>query len=148
MNLFSLDGCVTPQPAPRTAVVHDLGAGRFTTADGEAAFAVCHGNTLYVQWRGRAWRVERHDPTISHAALAIDHEGQCHAPMPGVVVSCLVQPGQAVALGEALLVIESMKLQATIVAPHPGHVTELPLAVGQSFQRGALLAMVAALESR
>ena len=39
----------------------------------------------------------------------------------------------------ALLVIESMKLQMTIGAAADGVVAELPLAVGQTFQRGAVL---------
>ena len=66
--------------------------------------------------------------------------------MPGVVVSLLVQPGQRVRQGDALLVIESMKLQTTLCAACDGTVQELPLAVGQTFQRGALLARIAAEE--
>ena len=43
---------------------------------------------------------------------------------------------------DALLVIESMKLQLTITAACSGTVEPLPLAVGQTFQRGAVLARV------
>jgi biotin carboxyl carrier protein len=62
--------------------------------------------------------------------------------MPGVVVSLHTAIGRPVAEGDALLVIESMKLQMTIAAPTAGVVAELPLAVGQTFQRGAVLARV------
>jgi 3-methylcrotonyl-CoA carboxylase alpha subunit len=62
--------------------------------------------------------------------------------MPGVVVSLQVTPGQRVREGDALLVIESMKLQMTIAAACAGTVEQLPLAVGQTFQRGVVLAQV------
>jgi biotin carboxyl carrier protein len=64
------------------------------------------------------------------------------APMPGVVVSVQVTAGQRVGEGDALLVIESMKLQMTIAAACAGTVEQLPVAVGQTFQRGAVLAQV------
>ena len=48
----------------------------------------------------------------------------------------------AVREGDPLLVIESMKLQSTLFAAIDGSVAELSFAVGQSFQRGAVLARV------
>ena len=62
--------------------------------------------------------------------------------MPGVVVSWIAQRGASVAAGEALLVIESMKLQMTIEAPQSGTLEDLPFQPGQTFQRGAVLARV------
>ena len=59
--------------------------------------------------------------------------------MPGVVISLLVSLGQQVLKGDALLVIESMKLQMTIFASLDGEVAELPHAVGQTFQRNDTL---------
>jgi len=148
MNRFRIDGSTFPQPAAPTA--RDLGGGRYAVpaAGGdEPAFAVAHGDTVYLQLLGRAWRVERVDPTASRSAIGDDAEGLCRAPMPGVVIAWLAQPGQVVSRGDALLVIESMKLQATIGAPGDGSVAEMPLAVGQTFRRGALLARVEAIAS-
>lgn len=108
----------------------------------ERLHAVAHGDCVYVHLRGRAWRLERVDPTRSSGPGAGAAAGASHAPMPGVVVSLHTALGQAVAEGDALLVIESMKLQMTIAAPAAGVVAELPLAVGQTFQRGAVLARV------
>jgi 3-methylcrotonyl-CoA carboxylase alpha subunit len=62
--------------------------------------------------------------------------------MPGVVVSTLATVGQRVREGDALLVIESMKLQTTLTAACNGTLQTLPVAVGQTFQRGAVLAQV------
>ena len=101
--------------------------------------AVAHGDTLYVQLRGRSVRIDRVDPTRASATSAAGGVGESHAPMPGVVVLLLVAAGQQVSKGDALLVIESMKLQMTISATLDGQVAELPLAVGQTFQRNDLL---------
>ncbi|MCY1539606.1 Glutaconyl-CoA decarboxylase subunit gamma [compost metagenome] len=62
--------------------------------------------------------------------------------MPGVVVGWLAEPGSRVQAGDALLVIESMKLQMTIEAPQSGTLEDLPFQPGQTFQRGAVLARV------
>ena len=106
-------------------------------------FAVADGDTVHVHINGRALRLERVDPTRSGAAKGAA-QGGLQAPMPGVVVSWLAVAGSQVAKGEPLLVIESMKLQMTIAAPQAGLLAELPFAVGQTFQRGAVLARIEA----
>lgn len=121
------------------------GPGRFTAlVDGrpERVHAVCDGDSVHLQWRGRAWRVERLDPTRASAAAGGSAAGASTAPMPGVVVSLQAAAGQRVSEGDALLVIESMKLQMTITAACAGTVAELPVPAGQTFQRGAMLARV------
>lgn len=122
------------------------GAGRFrATVDGSPVLvhAVADGDTVHLHWRGRAWRIDRVDATRAAAAATGSAAGVSQAPMPGVVVSVQALPGQRVVAGDALLVIESMKLQMTITAAGDGIVDRLPLAVGQTFQRGAVLAQVA-----
>ena len=57
-------------------------------------------------------------------------------------MSWLATPGAQVVAGDALLVIESMKLQMTIEAPQSGALEDLPFQPGQTFQRGAVLARV------
>lgn len=109
--------------------------------------AVADGDRVWVHWRGRAFALERLDPTRSAGAAGAEAAGHVHAPMPGVVVSLLVAVGQSVAEGDALLVIESMKLQSTLCAAIDGQVTDLPFAAGQSFQRGAVLARVQPAEA-
>ena len=122
--------------------IRKTAAGSFTgTLAGrtERLRAVAHGDTLYVQLRGRSVTINRVDPTRASASGATGGAGASHAPMPGVVVSLLVTAGQKVSKGDALLVIESMKLQMTISATLDGEVAELPLAVGQTFQRNDML---------
>lgn len=126
----------------RPIQVRKLAVGSFVgTHDGriERLRAIAHGDTIYVQLRGRSVKLNRVDPTRASAAGAAGGAGASHAPMPGVVVSVLVAVGQQAKKGDALLVIESMKLQMTISATLDGEVTELPLAVGQTFQRNDIL---------
>jgi len=125
--------------------VRPAGAGCFVTRiDGRSQHlhAVADGDTVHVQFQGRAWRIDRVDPARSVQRAGAGGAGASHAPMPGVVVALLAAVGQQVTPHEALLVIESMKLQMTISATVGGAVAELPLAVGQTFQRGDLLARV------
>jgi 3-methylcrotonyl-CoA carboxylase alpha subunit len=135
------DALVTVRP--------DGDGGFVATLDGrsERLQAVADGDRVWVHWRGRAFALERLDQTRSAGAGGAEAAGGAHAPMPGVVVSLLVERGQAVREGDALLVIESMKLQTTICAAICGHVAELPFAVGQTFQRGAVLARVQPAET-
>lgn len=128
-----------------TVDVRPDGDGRFRAmleGSSERVHALADGDSVYVQWRGRSWRIERIDATRASAAAAGSGAGVSHAPMPGVVVSLQVTAGQRVCEGDALLVIESMKLQMTIAAACSGTVGALPLAVGQTFQRGAVLVQV------
>ena len=60
-------------------------------------------------------------------------------PMPGKVISQLVSPGQAVRQGQALAVMEAMKMEHTISAPRDGVVAEWLHAVGDQVAEGAEL---------
>ena len=89
------------------------------------------GTTYEVAWRSD---VDHH----AGAATATD-SGAVRAPMPGAVVAVLVQPGERVSAGDAVVVIESMKLETTIRAPRDGIVGALNALVGQSFERDVIL---------
>ena len=119
-------------------------AGFVCTQNGhsERLIAVANGDTIYVQLRGRSVKLQRVDPTRAARAGSTGGDGASHAPMPGVVVALLVKAGQQVKKGAPLLVIESMKMQMTISSELDGSVKELPLAVGQTFQRSDTLVLV------
>ena len=58
------------------------------------------------------------------------------APMPGVVVALRVARGDTVAAGQAVAVIEAMKMQNELVARHGGVVTEVLVAERASVAAG------------
>lgn len=66
-------------------------------------------------------------------------EGRIVAPMPGKIISVLVQMGADVAKDQPLLIMEAMKMEMTIKAGCAGVIDELPVSAGQQVQDGALL---------
>jgi biotin carboxyl carrier protein len=64
------------------------------------------------------------------------------APMPGRVLRVLVSSGDDVAEGQALLVMEAMKMENELRAPRSGRIGDLPVREGQTVETGALLAVV------
>ncbi len=69
-------------------------------------------------------------------------QGGLVAPMNGTVVKWLAQPGQRVAKGDALLVMEAMKMEHTIRAADDGVVAHFPHAEGELVSEGAVLVVV------
>ena len=85
--------------------------------------------------------VNEFDP-IAHAGEGAT-EGRLTAPMPGKVVSFFAQPGDRVQRGQALAVMEAMKMEHTLHAPHDGVVAELLYAVGDQVLEGGELLRLA-----
>jgi 3-methylcrotonyl-CoA carboxylase alpha subunit len=76
---------------------------------------------------------------LAHAGEAAAEGGRLTAPMPGKVVSFSVKAGDAVKKGQALAVMEAMKMEHTIAAPADGTVAELLYAPGDQVAEGAEL---------
>ena len=72
--------------------------------------------------------------------------GSLLAPMPGTVVAVNVAEGEDVETGQAVLVLEAMKMQHTVAAPHAGTVTDLSVRPGDQVAAGEVLAVVATQE--
>lgn len=76
---------------------------------------------------------------LAHAGEQQAEGGRLTAPMPGKVVSFAVKVGDAVSKGQALAVMEAMKMEHTIAAPADGTVGELLYAPGDQVAEGAEL---------
>jgi 3-methylcrotonyl-CoA carboxylase alpha subunit len=76
---------------------------------------------------------------LLHAGEAPAEGGRLTAPMPGKVVSFAVKAGDVVKRGQALAVMDAMKMEHTIAAPMDGVVTELLYAPGDQVVEGAEL---------
>jgi acetyl-CoA carboxylase biotin carboxyl carrier protein len=61
------------------------------------------------------------------------------AHITGTVWKILVQPGQAVAADQTLVILESMKMEMPVEAPSAGTVQELVAAEGQAVEEGDVL---------
>ncbi|MGQ0842218.1 ATP-binding protein [Actinokineospora sp.] len=80
-------------------------------------------------------------------ASAARHAGSLVAPMPGAVVGVLAEPGAVVRAGQALVVLEAMKMEHTILAPAAGTVTEVPVGPGDQVDTGQVLIIVEGTET-
>lgn len=116
----------------------------------ERVVALVDGDVVHVHARGRAFavRIESELERLRARARARSGSGAALAPMPGVVVEHLVREGETVAAGQALLVIESMKLQSRIASEVAGRVAALPCEPGSAFERGAVLARIEPADAR
>ncbi len=118
-----------------------LGDGRHDVVLGEQRL------TLTVYARGERFAVfadrgsaliDELDP-LAHAGDHAVETGRLTAPMPGKMVSFLAQVGERVLRGQALAVMEAMKMEHTVSAPHDGVVEELLYAVGDQVAEGGEL---------
>jgi acetyl-CoA carboxylase biotin carboxyl carrier protein len=64
------------------------------------------------------------------------------AHITGTVVRVEKQPGETVAAGEAILVLESMKMEMPLESPVDGKVKEIRVKEGQPVAEGDVLAVV------
>ena len=94
---------------------------------------------------GRDWHVfwngEYRKLSLKEELEAPEEEpvGSLAAPMPGKVIQLLVKPNERVARGQALLILEAMKMEHTITAPADGVVKEILYAAGEQVLEGAEL---------
>ena len=89
---------------------------------------------------GETYAFTARPPTTGLAAAAGD--GAIRAPMPGKIVAVAVAAGDMVKRGQALLILEAMKMEHTLTAPFDGTVTAVNAAVGDQVREGTGLVMV------
>jgi biotin carboxyl carrier protein len=128
------------------------GAWSLLLRGGDRTAGVAASHDVRVRWdRGGAARV-RVDGTelavsVAPASVpgrrgAADHgagDGAIRAPMPGRVVRVPVAAGQAVAARQPVVVVEAMKMENELRAPHAGTVRALHVQPGDSVDAGQLL---------
>jgi 3-methylcrotonyl-CoA carboxylase alpha subunit len=85
---------------------------------------------------GGSYRLEFEKPI---AVEEEDPSGRLVSPLPGSVIQVLVGSGETVAKGQALMIIEAMKMEHTISAPKRGTVRQLYFSKGDQVAEGAQL---------
>ncbi|HSV71990.1 MAG TPA: biotin/lipoyl-containing protein [Methylibium sp.] len=130
------DLCLPVALDPRGLSSHRLAVGDFA----ETVFVAVHGDEVHVHLDGETYLL-RHTHSLERFADQAVEEEQAiaRAPMPGAAVALAVERDAVVRRGQALLVIESMKMEMTIAAPCDGVVQAVHVSVGQTFDRDAPL---------
>ena len=80
-------------------------------------------------------------PLLPVAEPEVD-PGSLLAPMPGKVVRIEAAEGDLVAAGDTLLLVEAMKMEHAIAAPHEGTVVSMPVQAGDQVESDQVLAVV------
>ncbi|MFJ3862137.1 acetyl-CoA carboxylase biotin carboxylase subunit [Streptomyces nigra] len=127
--------------------------GTATVTDDEVSVTldgVRHTFRRAADWLGRdgdAWHVRDHDP-VAALLTGAAHAGadSLTAPMPGTVTVVKVAVGDEVTAGQSLLVVEAMKMEHVISAPHAGTVAELDVTPGTTVAMDQVLAVVTPAE--
>ncbi|MEO0820714.1 MAG: biotin/lipoyl-containing protein, partial [Pseudomonadota bacterium] len=141
-------GALEAETALGTVVfrAHALGAARWQVQTGAESLVVhLHTGsdtagcvrTVSLARPGRRIRFEREDP---QARGAEDAAGDSvAAPLPGLVKSLAVAPGDAVVAGQVLAVMEAMKMEHSLLAPRDGRVADVAAEPGEQVAEGTLL---------
>jgi len=96
------------------------------------------GETVTLRLNGATWQLRLPDPA-AHAEDSGDTSGRLLAPLPGAVTQVLVEPGQTVARGDVLVVLEAMKTVFRLTATAEGTIATVACAAGDQVQEGQLL---------
>ena len=100
------------------------------------------GRTVWLGRDGQAWAVTEVAAAGRRGGAAGAGDGTVRSPMPGTVLSVAVSAGDTVAAGQALAVIEAMKMEHTVTAPLAGIVTDLPVKAGQQVRMDETVAVI------
>jgi len=98
---------------------------------------VADGERVHVFWGGRAYVLRRETAAATPRSAAAS--GTHEAPMPGRVVAVKVAVGEAVTKGQALLIIEAMKMENVVRATRDGTVRVVAVEVGARVAPGETL---------
>ena len=126
------------------------------SASGEWTLAlddrILHGYTArdkqnhYIALNGETFTLQSADPDKSKRRAVRGDSANLTAPMPGQVTRVLVQDGETVTRGQALVLIEAMKMEIRITAPGDAQIAKVLVTQGEIVERGQKLIAFQAVE--
>jgi acetyl-CoA/propionyl-CoA carboxylase, biotin carboxylase, biotin carboxyl carrier protein len=134
--------CVAVDDEPPVAAVASPAEGGFTLTAGQTTrrvYMVADGAARWIWLDGAAHVVtERSAETLARGAASVDAD--IRSPMPGTVIAVSASPGEAVRLGQVVMIVEAMKMEHSLRAPFDGTVVDVLARVGQQVKLDELLA--------
>ena len=128
--------------AGTTARVEAIDDGQWRVViDGMACRVYAAGpiEAPWIWYDGVAYRPEVADTQRPARTRSRDHAGSLAAPMPATVRAIVVAPGDMVARGDTLIVLEAMKMELPLKSPADGTVVSIACQVGDLVQPGVPL---------
>lgn len=104
--------------------------------------AVKHQGKLWFHWQGETHVIEILASRRAGGSSAKTNPGVIAAPMPGKVTQVRAALGDKVSKGQALVIMEAMKMEYTLEADRDGKVTELNAQLGSQVALGDVLVRV------
>jgi len=101
--------------------------------------AVKYQGKLWFHWQGETHVIELSGSRRASSEKGKTHPGVIAAPMPGKVTQVRVAKDDAVKKGQALVVMEAMKMEYTLEADRDGKVTEVNAKLGAQVGLGEVL---------
>jgi biotin carboxyl carrier protein len=96
---------------------------------------------------GRNYRIHLVDERrvrvgAAQSGLQLQGRQMVSVPMPGKIIAVLVAIGDAVEMGQGLVIVEAMKMENEVRSPISGEVKEIKVKPGDTVEGGALLVIV------
>ncbi len=104
----------------------------------DAVDVLVHGERITV-WRGAETASFTRVDELAASATQRHVAGSLATPLPGGVIRGAVKPGERVKAGDTLVVVEAMKMEHAIRAPHDGTVRAVKYQAGERVPEGAVL---------
>lgn len=106
-------------------------------------FYVLRERDSYTVWfNGRTYRLARIEKGRIAQAAAAAGRGEIMALMPGKILRIEVAVGDTVTEKQAVVIVESMKMETALHAPKTGRVTSIHCLPGQVVEMGELLMVI------
>ena len=123
-----------------TPVASDGPAEYTVTVNGQAYALRIDGSTATVN--GKSYQVDIQGATSSEKTAPTSTATPVPAQMPGKVIRILKNVGDPIQAGEAILVLEAMKMEVQITANNDGTIADIPVSVGDQVANGQTLALI------
>jgi acetyl/propionyl-CoA carboxylase alpha subunit len=124
-------------------IVHHAGSAMAVKVAGVVIAQPAHAGAMRllsgdvaVMQDGETWMISVHDPFAAADASGAVTD-RVTAPMPGKIVQLFVRPGEDVKRGQALAVLEAMKMEHTLKALADARVESVDVSMGEQVQEGA-----------
>ncbi|WP_086662961.1 acetyl/propionyl/methylcrotonyl-CoA carboxylase subunit alpha [Lentzea kentuckyensis] len=104
------------------------------------------GDVLWLGHDGASWALTEAEFLVGASGGAAASGGPVKSPMPGTVLVVRAQQGEEVTAGQALFVVEAMKMEHTVTAPVDGVLAEVNVQAGQQVALDQVLALVVSHE--
>ena len=123
---------------------HIIGGGISAQIGGDYCDAECtriDENSICVFYRGLSLVLHIGERQVADATS--EGGGDCAiAPMPGVVLAVMAKRGDRVCRGDALVMLEAMKMEMAVAAPRNGIIATMECAPGDIVAAGSVLARI------